>query len=157
MSSSHVYAEKRKSHCCSKPRHISWWILVSTSLTSSVRTVCRIKERADILADPSIVYACDQHAILACAHSALTYVAIFWHFSSYVNWTGWWAHHSSAWWNSYSVFRAMSAIGELSENHSLNRRRREQSMIRREATKVSGQEMETQKRGNSARSGVATG
>jgi len=57
----------------------------------------------------------------------------------------------------YSVLRALRAIGTLSHNHSLNRRRHEKSLIRREATKVSGQEMATQKRSYSARSGIATG
>jgi len=41
----------------------------------------------------------------------------------------------------YSV---LGAIGTLSHNHSLNRRRQEQSLIGQEATKVSGQEMKTQ-------------
>jgi len=45
-----------------------------------------------------------------------------------------------------SMFRALRAIGTQMHNHSLNRKRQEQSPIRREATKVSGQEMETQKR-----------
>jgi len=53
----------------------------------------------------------------------------------------------------YSVLKALRAIGTLSHNHSLNRTRQEQSPIRREATKVSGQEMETYKSSSSA--GVA--
>jgi len=54
----------------------------------------------------------------------------------------------------YSVLRALKAIGTLSHNHSLNRRRHEQSLVGREAARVSGEEMETQKTSNSARSGL---
>jgi len=57
----------------------------------------------------------------------------------------------------YSVLRTPRAIGMLPENHSLNRRRQEQRLIRREATRVSGQEIETQNSSNSARSGIAAG
>jgi len=57
----------------------------------------------------------------------------------------------------YSVLTALRAIGTLLHNLSLNRRTQEQSLIRREATKVSGPEMETQKGSNSARNGIATG
>jgi len=56
----------------------------------------------------------------------------------------------------YSLLTALRAIGTLSHNHSLNRRQ-EQSPIRQEATKVSGQEMKTNKSSNSATSGIATG
>jgi len=57
----------------------------------------------------------------------------------------------------YSVLRALMAIGRLSDKHSLSRRRQEQRLIRREATIVSGQVMETQMSRVSAWSGIASG
>jgi len=41
------------------------------------------------------------------------------------------------------MLTALRDIGTLSQKHSLNRRRQEQSPIRQEAANVSGQEMKT--------------
>jgi len=79
------------------------------------------------------------------------------HFSSYVDCTGRVPSTAQRGGLFYSALRALRVIGTLSHNHSLNRRRHEQRLIRREATKVSGQEMETLKGSSSARSGIATG
>jgi len=59
------------------------------------------------------------------------------HFSLYVDCTG--GVYRSSWRAFYSVLAALKAMGTLSQNHSLNRRRSEQSLIKQEATKVSGQ------------------
>ena len=67
------------------------------------------------------------------------------------------AQHKSPWRVLYSDHRAPRAIGTLSTNPPLNSRGQKQRLIRREATKVSGQEMETQKGNGSARSGIAAG
>jgi len=79
------------------------------------------------------------------------------HFSPHVDCTGQRAQHRTTWMVVYSVLTALSAIGTLSRNHSLSRRRQELSLIRQEATKVSDQEMKTKKSSDSARGGVATG
>jgi len=57
----------------------------------------------------------------------------------------------------YSMLRALRSTGTLLDNHSLNGRRQEQSVIRQEAAEVNDQEMETQKSSNSVRSGFAKG
>jgi len=79
------------------------------------------------------------------------------HFSTYADRTGQRTQYKSTWRVFYSVRTALRAVGTLSHNHSLNRRRHEQSLIRQGATKVSGKEMKTQKSSNSARSAIATG
>jgi len=54
-------------------------------------------------------------------------------FSPYVDCTGRRAQHRSTWRVFYSVLTALRAIGTLSHNHSLNRRRQEQSLITQES------------------------
>jgi len=54
------------------------------------------------------------------------------HSSPYVDCTGRRAQHRTTWRVFSSVLTAVRAIGTLSHNHSLNRRRQEQSLIRQE-------------------------
>jgi len=54
------------------------------------------------------------------------------HFSPYVDCTGQRAYHSSTCRVFYSQLTALRAICTLSYNHSINRRRQKQSLIRQE-------------------------